>query len=119
VDGNDVLAVHAAAGEAVARARAGEGPTLLECVTYRTRAHSEGMRDTGYRTQEEIDSWKARCPIEQFRQRLLSSGAATQADFDRIEAETKALIDEAAEFANNSPWPDPATASHHVFSHEP
>ena len=60
VDGNDVLAVYEAAQEAVQRARGGEGPTLIECRTYRTRAHSEGMRDAGYRTQEEVEEWKER-----------------------------------------------------------
>ncbi len=118
VDGNDVLAVWAAAGEAVRRARAGEGPTLLECITYRTRPHSEGMRDTGYRTQEEINSWKARDPIAAFRERLLADGAADQADFERIEAEVTALVEEGLEFARTSPWPDPATAADHVFSAE-
>jgi 2-oxoisovalerate dehydrogenase E1 component len=116
VDGNDVMAVYIRAGEAVRRARAGEGPTLLVCTTYRTRPHSEGMRDTGYRTQAEIDSWKARDPILLFRNRLLAEGIATQTDFDRIEAETAALVEEAIEFAKNSPWPDPATATDHVFS---
>ena len=67
VDGNDVLAVHQAAGAAVARARAGGGPTLIECRTYRTRAHAEGMRDAGYRTPEEIAAWKERDPIKLFQ----------------------------------------------------
>ena len=80
VDGNDVLAVHRAAGEAVARARAGGGPTLIECRTYRTRAHAEGMRDAGYRTQEEIAAWKERDPIKLFRERVLADGSATEAD---------------------------------------
>ena len=65
LDGNDVLAIHAAAGEAVQRARAGGGPTLLECRTYRTRPHAEGMGDFGYRTREEVEEWKTRCPILQ------------------------------------------------------
>src|SRR5438477_5744524 len=63
VDGNDVLAIHAAAKEAIARARRGNGPTLLECRTYRTRAHAEGMGDFTYRTRGEVEEWKARCPI--------------------------------------------------------
>ena len=58
-----MLAVHQAAGEAIARARAGGGPTLIECKTYRTRAHAEGMGDFGYRTREEVERWKARDPI--------------------------------------------------------
>ena len=59
VDGNDVLAVHQAAGEAVRRARGGGGPTLLECQTYRTRPHAEGMGDFTYRTREEVEEWKS------------------------------------------------------------
>src|SRR5215218_5408502 len=71
VDGNDVLAVYQAAGEAIERARAGGGPTLLECKTYRTRPHSVGMRDGGYRTREEIDSWRGRDPITMLRDGLV------------------------------------------------
>ena len=63
VDGNDVLAVQQAAEEAVARARAGNGPSLIDCKTYRTRPHAEGMRDGGYRSAEEMEAWKARDPI--------------------------------------------------------
>ena len=116
VDGNDVLAVHEAAGEAVRRARSGEGPTLLECKTYRTRPHSEGMRDGGYRTTEEIEAWKARCPIAAFERLLISQRYATEQEL----AETGDLINdavaEAATFAKNSPWPDPSTATDHVYS---
>lgn len=116
VDGNDVIAVHEAAGEALRRARAGAGPTLIECKTYRTRAHSEGMRDGGYRTQAEIDDWKARDPIRQQRERILNYTIATEAELDAIDAEIQAMVEEAAEFAKNSPWPDPATASTNVYS---
>ncbi len=115
VDGNDVLAVYRAAGEAVHRARAGEGPTLLECRTYRTRAHAEGMRDAGYRSQEEIAAWKARCPIQTFTARLLAEGAVTQADLDQIDAEVKAQIEDASAFALSSPMPDPASVTQHVY----
>jgi len=115
VDGNDVAAVYAAAGEAVARARRGEGPTLLECRTYRTRAHSEGMRDTGYRTQAEIDGWKARDPLALYRRLLLDSGAAAE-ELDAVDAEVSALVAEAEAFARNSPWPDGATACDHVYA---
>jgi 2-oxoisovalerate dehydrogenase E1 component len=116
VDGNDVMAVYIRAGEAVRRARAGEGPTLLVCNTYRTRPHSEGMRDTGYRTQDEIDNWKRRDPIVLFRERLLSEKVASQTDLNRVESETVALAEDAIEFARASPLPDPATATDHVFS---
>lgn len=116
VDGNDVEAVYQAAGEAVCRARSGGGPTLLECKTYRTRAHAEGMRDAGYRTAEEVAEWKARCPIKRFRARLLDREVATEVDLDQIEAEVKALAEEAVVFALNSPLPDPATVTHSVYS---
>lgn len=116
VDGNDVEAVYRAAGEAVRRARSGEGPTLIECKTYRIRAHSEGMRDAGYRTQEEIAAWKARCPIKQFETRLLDNKVATQAELERIDAEVRATAEEAAAFALNSPMPNPATVTDYVYS---
>jgi len=116
VDGNDVLAVHRAAGEAVDRARAGGGPTLLECKTYRTRPHSEGMREAGYRTQDEINEWKARDPITRLRHLLLREEVATEAEIGAVDTAVGTLIAEAVEFARESPWPDPATATAHVFS---
>jgi TPP-dependent pyruvate/acetoin dehydrogenase alpha subunit len=118
VDGNDVMAVYRAAGEAVRRARSGGGPTLLECKTYRVRAHSEGMREAGYRTLEEIAAWKARCPIKLFEAVLLESKVATPAELDQIDAEVKAMAEAAATFALNSPMPDPATVTDYVYSVE-
>jgi 2-oxoisovalerate dehydrogenase E1 component len=116
VDGNDVVAVYEAAREAVARARAGEGPTLLECRTYRTRAHSEGMRDAGYRSTEEIDSWKARDPIKLLGARLREAGAATDDELAAIDADVRAKVDDAYEFAKSSPYPEPATATDFVYA---
>lgn len=116
VDGNDVLAVYAAVEEASKRARAGGGPSLIECKTYRTRAHAEGMRDAGYRSQDEIDAWKQRDPIAALRGKVLDAGKATTADFEAIDAEIKTIVEEALEFAKNSPYPDPETASEHIFS---
>jgi 2-oxoisovalerate dehydrogenase E1 component len=126
VDGNDVVAVYQAAGEAVRRARSGGGPTLLECKTYRTRAHAEGMGDYGYRAREEVEDWKTRCPIRRLRQRLMGGEGgpdegngqtrqAATASLDAIDAEVSRLIAEAHQFAENSPWPDPATATRHVY----
>src|SRR6202012_4150068 len=80
-DGNDVLAVAEAARDAVARARNGEGPTLIECRTYRTRPHAEGMGDFGYRTREEVDGWKGRCPIARLRRAITDEGMADAAQF--------------------------------------
>jgi 2-oxoisovalerate dehydrogenase E1 component len=116
VDGNDVLAVYQAAGEAVSRARAGHGPTLIECHTYRTRAHSEGMRDTGYRTQDEIDSWKARDPIGLYKAYLIEAGSVTQSEIDALEAEIKKTAEAAADFARKSPLPDPATVEDYLYT---
>jgi 2-oxoisovalerate dehydrogenase E1 component len=116
VDGNDVLAVHAAAAEAVRRARAGEGPTLLACTTYRTRAHSEGMRDGGYRTREEVEEWRGRDPIKRFRDVLLRREVTGSPELDGVDREIQSLVDEALEWARSSAWPDPATVLDHVFA---
>lgn len=116
VDGNDVAAVYAAAGEAITRARQGGGPTLIECKTYRTRPHAEGMRDGGYRTDEEIDEWKKRDPLPTFADRLLEAGYARREELDAIAADVTALVAEALQFAHDSPWPDPATVTDHIFS---
>ena len=116
VDGNDVLAVYKAAEEAVQRARAGEGPTLIEGKTYRTRAHSEGMRDGGYRSQEEVNAWKARDPITLYREYLLREEEAGEPELVAIEAEVQSMVADADQFARQSPWPDPATATTHVYS---
>lgn len=116
VDGNDVFAVHEAAGAAVARARAGHGPTLIEARTYRTRPHAEGMRDAGYRTVEEIDDWKTRDPITSLRQGAIARGLATDADFDAIDADITAIVADALKYATDSPYPDPATAADFIYS---
>jgi 2-oxoisovalerate dehydrogenase E1 component len=116
VDGNDVLAVYEAAAEAIARARSGNGPALLHCRTYRTRPHAEGMRDAGYRTPEEVETWKQRDPLLRLKEALLAESVADEADFEAIELEIQALVEDAAEFAKNSPYPDPATVTEHIFS---
>ena len=116
VDGNDAIAVYQAAEEAVRRARAGAGPTLLECRTYRTRSHSEGMRDAGYRTPEEVSEWKARGPITRLKEQAISDGTVRAADIELIESEVTAEVEEAMQFAVDSPWPDAATVLDHVYS---
>ena len=116
VDGNDVLQVHAVAGEAVRRARAGEGPTLLACTTYRTRPHSEGMRDGGYRTREEVEAWRGRDPIKRLREHLLSALTSDADALDAIDREVQVLVEQGMEWAKASPWPDPATVLEHVYA---
>jgi 2-oxoisovalerate dehydrogenase E1 component len=116
VDGNDVLAVYEAAAVAVRRARNGQGPTLLECKTYRTRPHSEGMGDFTYRTREEVEQWKQRCPILRWRQHLLAEGVAGEAELDALDVEAQKLAEDALQFAESSPWPDAADATTHVYA---
>lgn len=118
VDGNDVQAVYQAAKAAVRRARAGEGPTLLECQTYRTRAHSEGMRDAGYRTIEEVERWKARDPIQLWKNRLLQQDEFSEAELSALEMEVIKQAEDAAQFARQSPMPDPTTVYDHLYSQE-
>ncbi len=117
VDGNDVVAVWQAAREAVARARAGEGPTLIEALTYRQVGHQEGDPVVGWcRTQEEWDAWFKRDPIPNFRKFLLESGNAAEEVLKALEDEVAAEIQEAADFALKSPSPDPATVMNHTWA---
>lgn len=107
VDGMDVIAVYEAAGEAIARARAGEGPTLLECKTYRYYDHV-GVRGMGltYRTDEEVEEWKKKDPIDQFEARLAEQGILSADAAQAVHDETMAEIDAAIKFAEDSPYPD-------------
>ena len=118
VDGNDVNAVARTAGQAVARARSGGGPTLIECQTYRTRPHSEGMGDYTYRTREEVASWRERCPIKRLRANLLENGLATEAELDAIDAEIHAEVAAATLAAEKANRPDPSAAATHVYCEE-
>ncbi len=118
VDGNDVLAVRAAAAEAVKRARAGQGPTLIECRTYRTRPHSEGMGDYTYRTREDVEAWKAKCPIQRFRKQLLDEGVA-EAELAAIEQRVQELVAESYRVATADPMPTGASATTHVYDENP
>ena len=115
VDGNDVLEIYRIAGEAVERARNGEGPTLIECKTYRTRAHAEGMGDFTYRTREDVAEWKQRCPIERLAERLVEVGLVSEDELKAIEAEVESLIAESHINAESSPYPDGTTATAHVY----
>ncbi len=116
VDGNDVLAIHAVAGDAVRRARDGQGPTLLECRTYRTRPHAEGMGDFSYRTKEDVEAWKQRCPIQTLRSKLVDQGTVSELELNAIDAEIAALIVAAQQFAESSPWPVPESATTNVYA---
>lgn len=115
VDGNDVLAVYETAGEAVERARAGGGPTLIECKTYRTRAHAEGMGDYTYRTREDVAEWKERCPIRRLTTRLIADGILSESDVSAVDEEVRALVEESGRAAESADWPDASTAATHVY----
>jgi acetoin:2,6-dichlorophenolindophenol oxidoreductase subunit alpha len=117
LDGNDVLAVRDAAATAVARARRGEGPTLLECMTYRWRGHVGPAwdLDKGLRTQMEVDAWIARDPITRLGARLEQSGVMSAIDRARVDEQVEAEVVEAIDFARSSPFPDPATLLDSVY----
>ena len=112
IDGNDVMAVYEATLEAAKRARNGDGPSLLECKTYRWRGHYEGEADRGrtYRSAKEIAAWKSKCPIERFRKWLLAEALLAESDLDKIEDEIREEIEKAIRFAEDSPFPDPEEA---------
>lgn len=118
VDGQDVLAVHEQVSAAVARARAGEGPTLVEAKTYRYCEHSElsaPLNIPPYRTAEEIASWRARDPIGLFAARLTSAYELSSAQYEELRAEILAEVDAAVSFAEQSPAPQPDALFEHVF----
>lgn len=115
VDGNDVEAVYDAVATAAARARKGEGPTLIECKTYRWRTHYEVEPDS-YRTPEEVARWKAKCPVKCYADKLLEQGIATQQDLDAIAQEVEDEMNAAIEYAEKSPEPDVLEALQDVYA---
>ncbi len=115
IDGNDVLAVYDQAGVAIDRARRGEGPTLIEALTYRWLGHHEGDPGTKYRSKEEVESWIKRDPIQRLRESAVSHQWAAKEDFAKIDNDVHRVIEEAASFARSSPLPDPATALKDVW----
>jgi len=126
VDGQDVVAMYETVKEAVARARAGLGPSLIEGRTYRYRDHSEGLgrilrsqpgsRAPSYRSDEEVEYWKGRDPIKIHKERLISQGVATEAEIAKLEQTVHGEIAEALEFAHQSPYPDPEELFDDLFT---
>ena len=108
VDGQDVFAVHDAAGRAVGRARAGGGPSLLECRTYRYYGHHQSDDPRRYRLAEEEAAARNRDCLKTFRARMAEEGPLALAELDAIDADNGALLDAAVEFAKASPVPEPA-----------
>ena len=115
VDGNDFAAVAEASFAATDRARAGEGPTLIEAKTYRTRGHSRSDRNR-YRSREEIEAWKTRDPIVRFEQEIIALGLATEAQVAAIAAEVEKEMAEAVAEASASPWPAVEDVARDVYS---
>jgi TPP-dependent pyruvate/acetoin dehydrogenase alpha subunit len=114
VDGNDVLAVYQVTLAAVERARTGQGPTLIEGKTYRFRGHYEGDPMV-YRSKEEMETWRQRDPIPVFGRQLIKDKIASEKDLQAIEGEVRNTLDEAVQFAANSPRPEPGSALEGVY----
>ncbi len=115
VDGNNPLDVYGAMHSAVRRARRGEGPTLVECKTYRFLAHTSDDDDRTYRSTDEVEAWRKKDPLRQMKQYLIEQRLLPEAEEDRIEAEVKAEVDAAAKTAEASAFPEPASAYTKVF----
>ncbi|MCS6778343.1 MAG: thiamine pyrophosphate-dependent dehydrogenase E1 component subunit alpha [Geminicoccaceae bacterium] len=119
VDGNDVLAVWQAANQAVRRAREGGGPTLIEAITYRTRGHVEyevTFITEPYRSEAEVEAWRAKDPIGRFAAYLATHGLAAADELEAIERAVGETVAEAVRVAEASPEPDPASATGHMFA---
>lgn len=115
VDGMDITAVYEAIDEAQERARNGEGPTLIEAETYRFRGHYEGDEQV-YRTQEEVEEWMERDPVEAFKDRLVERGVLTEDEYESMEAEVVAMIEEAVKHAREADEPAPSEAYDDMFA---
>ncbi|HAE41313.1 MAG TPA: pyruvate dehydrogenase (acetyl-transferring) E1 component subunit alpha, partial [Clostridiales bacterium] len=119
VDGMDVNAVYEVAGEAIKRARSGGGPSLIVANTYRYEAHDQGefaLIGTTYRTEDEVSEWMSRDPIIQFENWIISENLKTETEIIDIRQKITDEIDQAVQFADSSPWPEPHEAFDHVFS---
>jgi 2-oxoisovalerate dehydrogenase E1 component len=116
VDGNDPLDVYRAVHSAVRHARRGDGPTLVECKTYRYLAHTSDDDDRTYRTTQEVEAWRKKDPLRRITQYCIEQRLLSEAEEERIEAEVKALVDDAAKAAEAAAPPDPATATAHVYA---
>lgn len=115
IDGDNVLEVEAEVAEAVEKTRAGEGPRLIEAMTYRFRGHSTADPEL-YRERDEVDEWRQRDPILSFRDSVVADGLVKEEEFDAIDEEIEEIVQEAARFADESPEPDPDTLYDYVYS---
>ncbi|MBI2938159.1 MAG: thiamine pyrophosphate-dependent dehydrogenase E1 component subunit alpha [Thaumarchaeota archaeon] len=117
IDGNNVIEVYETAKKAIDAARRGEGPALIECMTYRWRGHVGPNYDIekGLRSKEELDEWIAKCPIDRLEKQLLQQGLLTASEIQRIRSELKKAVDDSAVYAKKSPYPDEKTLLDNVF----
>ena len=115
VDGNDVIAVQEASAEAIKRARAGNGPSLIECKTYRHRGHFEGDPCV-YRPADELKEWKLKDPIPRFEKKLMDMGVITGTKAAEIKSGLAKKLEEAVKFAEESPLPDPSEIMDDVYT---
>ncbi len=116
IDGMDVLAVHEVGRTAIGRARSGDGPALIECLTYRFKGHSKSDVAQRYRPRDEVTAWRARDPIPRFQEMLRAEGVLTADHAARIEQDAREAIEDALRFAEASPEPDPATVLDGVYA---
>ena len=116
VDGNDVMAVYEAAEAAVNRARTGQGPTLIECKTYRWRGHTERPGQEDPRPKEEIEEWQQRDPINRFAGSLMEHDLLTEETWQKMDAEILEAIEDAVKFSEESPFPEPEAAVEDIFA---
>ncbi|HEY8530758.1 MAG TPA: thiamine pyrophosphate-dependent dehydrogenase E1 component subunit alpha [Limnochorda sp.] len=119
VDGNDVFEVYRAVREAVERARAGQGPSLIEAKTYRFLPHSSDDDDTLYRSREEVEAWRERDPLPRLAAYLKAEGLAGEADFQAWEERVRRVVDDATEYAQAAPYPRPEHLLDHVYGPDP
>lgn len=117
IDGNDVLDIYQTAKEAVDHCRRGQGPYLIECKTYRWREHVGPYYDydLGYRSKEELEKWMAKCPISVYEKTLLENSILTQKDVERTAKEVREEVEEAVNFAKESPFPDEAELLEYMY----
>jgi pyruvate dehydrogenase E1 component alpha subunit len=118
VDGNDVMAVYEAASEAIKRARAGKGPSIIECKTYRWRGHFEGD-PTPYRPKSEVDAWMKKDPIPRYEKTLKEMGVLTDAKIDAIKKEIGEQVDASVKFSEESAYPALAEIMDDVYTGGP
>lgn len=118
VDGTDLMAVYRAMKQAVDRARNGQGPSLVEAKTYRITPHSSDDDDRTYRPREEVEEYKKRDPLLQARAFLENEGILTDKIFERMEREAKEKVEDAVQYAQESPYPDPEEGAYPVYAEE-